>query len=293
MPILKPESLLLTACCLLALWPLQAGLAQEQASPQAISQPQVVDSVSLKKLEERTKDSIRRRELDSLKRRKLNTFDQDTADREWISIDKRNLDEYRLRRRFQYEEKKKEGLSPLDHFFLWIGRFIEWFFEWLFGKEVSGEYFQLFLKYLPYGLLLVLALLVLRFFGRNARPMMLLRRRNGSRVYMSEEEALMEESDLGALQREALEAEDFRLALRYGFLGLLKALRQGGLIQWMAQKTNQEYLTETRETELYPKFREAIRWYEYTWYGEFQLDRYHYERAMDVFEEIHRQIPEE
>lgn len=155
------------------------------------------------------------------------------------------------------------------------GRFWERFFRWL-GRQFSwlGNYtYDGFWRWLIYGLLaaavvfVVLKLLqvdLTRAFGRAPRRAAL------------DYETLSEnihELDFPAQLRAAEEAGNLRLAVRLGYLALLKQLSDRTLIEWQPDKTNQAYLRElaSQRPALRPAFAERTRQFEYVWYGELAL----------------------
>lgn len=249
-----------------------------------------IDSTQLISPLEGKIDSIERRRNDSLRRALLATFPLDTVQRSSVPIDPERIADFRSQRKFQYSDHGRQK-TLLDDLLYWLDRQLQRFFEWLFGKEVAGEYFQLFLKSLPYIMIFILLLLLIRFFTKSAQPVVFINKKSRG-VYTSLEEILMEESDLDALHAQAKADGDYRLALRYGFLSLLKQLRQRGLIEWRAQKTNQDYLKETRGTPIHPLLEGIIRWYEYSWYGAFPVDAEHYQQAIQAMNRL-RQIVEQ
>jgi hypothetical protein len=78
---------------------------------------------------------------------------------------------------------------------------------------------------------------------------------------------------------EAEAAGNYRLAVRLGYLQLLKALTDAGLINWQPDKTNHAYLRELPSDALRTPFREITRQFEYVWYGELALSARLYEQV--------------
>lgn len=79
--------------------------------------------------------------------------------------------------------------------------------------------------------------------------------------------------DFAAALAEAEAAGQLRLAVRLGYLQLLKQLTDQHLIDWQPDKTNQAYLRElaAARPDLRPAFAELTRQFEYVWYGEWAL----------------------
>lgn len=76
------------------------------------------------------------------------------------------------------------------------------------------------------------------------------------------------ESDIDRLLREALERNDFRVAIRLYYIRLLKHLHSGGYIAWKKDKTNRDYATELSTSSFVREFRKLMIAYEIIWYGE-------------------------
>ena len=80
------------------------------------------------------------------------------------------------------------------------------------------------------------------------------------------------ETDLERYLREALERGDFRMAVRIYYLMLLKALHDGGKIEWRKEKTNRDYLIELYQHPQFHRLNNSTLVFEYVWYGECKVD---------------------
>lgn len=65
--------------------------------------------------------------------------------------------------------------------------------------------------------------------------------------------------------------KDFRSAVRYRFLFVLKKLADKNLLNWNPEKTNKDYLAELKNSNLKENFGELIYIFDYVWYGEFEV----------------------
>jgi hypothetical protein len=97
--------------------------------------------------------------------------------------------------------------------------------------------------------------------------------------------------DFDKAVREALEKEDYRAAVRFQYLKLLKEFADNKIIAWEPDKTNREYQAEISRHGLGPSFEKVTRVYEYVWYGDFELKRDTYEKTADDFEVLRLNIP--
>ena len=101
----------------------------------------------------------------------------------------------------------------------------------------------------------------------------------------------IEEIDFRPLIREAVEKNDFRLAVRYQYLDVLKTLSALGLISHLQYKSNVEYLYELKDKKLKNGFRHLVFVFDHVWYGDYQPDRQQYQKIDQEFDVFKRQIP--
>lgn len=77
--------------------------------------------------------------------------------------------------------------------------------------------------------------------------------------------------------------KDFRSAVRYQFLFLLKKLNTKNLIVWNPEKTNRDYELEIKK-ELQAQYSRWSFIFEYVWYGEFEINQDQYQKFKNEFE---------
>ena len=88
------------------------------------------------------------------------------------------------------------------------------------------------------------------------------------------------------LIQEALQNKDYRLAVRYNYLLLLKRLDQYNIITYDSQKTTYDYSLDLEGTTYSTGFNKATYYYTYIWYGEFSIDEDEYKTASSVYAQI-------
>ncbi|MEC3877069.1 DUF4129 domain-containing protein [Chryseobacterium salviniae] len=69
---------------------------------------------------------------------------------------------------------------------------------------------------------------------------------------------------------------DFRSAVRYQFLFVLKKLSDKKLIAWNPEKTNKDYVAELKAPHLKEEFFQLSYIFDYVWYGEFSISEESY-----------------
>ncbi len=79
--------------------------------------------------------------------------------------------------------------------------------------------------------------------------------------------------DFDKLYKQALEKSDYTAATRYAYLSVLKLLDRNKLIVFKPEKTNSDYIRETKNYGFANAFKILTRLYEYSNYGNFKLDK--------------------
>lgn len=187
---------------------------------------------------------------------------------------------------FQYGVDRGESMNL-------ISRFIHWFLNALgdiFGVDVSPAVL-LVLEYVIYTLMGALAIyLLVRMFVRE-RFSSLFTRKAKSLMDLELSQRHIESLDLDALVEEALGEGNYRLAVRYRFLKILKLLSQRELIQWHFEKTNQDYMEELVHEPLQQEFRKASYLFENIWYGLQPIDEMGYHKVGHRFDSLNKSMP--
>lgn len=96
--------------------------------------------------------------------------------------------------------------------------------------------------------------------------------------------------DYATAIKEALDSNNYRLAIRLHYLQLLKTLSEKGVIQYQPDKTNFDYLLQVRSTPHYSDFSGLTRQYEYSWYGLFPISQAQYNQVDQLFTNFYKKI---
>lgn len=99
-----------------------------------------------------------------------------------------------------------------------------------------------------------------------------------------DEEKDIHKTDLEGLLKTAIQQEDFRQAIRYYFLILLKDLSDKKLIDYHKDKTNSEYLFQLKNNTQKEQFSYLLYLYNYIWYGEFAITKNEFQRAENKYQ---------
>lgn len=197
-----------------------------------------------------------------------------------------NLNEKYAGEEFNYDVKTGESSNLLS-------RFIRWFLNALsdtFGFNISPETL-IILEYVIYVLMGTLAiyLLIKLFVNEKFSAIFTKKAKSIDNIDFSEEH--IESVDLDSLMEEAIKNKNYRLAVRYQFLKILKQLSQKNIIEWHFEKTNVDYEREIDEAGLQQEFKKASYLYENIWYGEQPIDENGYNRTNLRFDAVKNAIP--
>ena len=206
-----------------------------------------------------------------------------------LEISQEDLQTYLDDDAFNYEIVKADN-SWWDAIKNWLYNLLMSFFEALFGVEQAIGYLAVFLRILPYILLGVLLFLIVRFFIKANTRSLIYNQKNPNIVSLSEEERIIKNEDIQQLIKDALAQHNYRLAIRYYYLYILKLLSEKELIDWQRQKTNDDYILELSNSQLKTPFSQATLLYDYIWYGEFDIDQTRYAKAERVFATLKKTI---
>lgn len=100
----------------------------------------------------------------------------------------------------------------------------------------------------------------------------------------------VEEMNFRPKMEEAEEEKNYRLALRYFYLQVLKLLSQQSLIKYERGKPNAAYVNEIRHHKWGEIFKELTHHYDYAWYGNYPVEASEYYRLKDKFNALHPHV---
>ncbi|MFT3750794.1 MAG: DUF4129 domain-containing protein [Agriterribacter sp.] len=174
-----------------------------------------------------------------------------------------------------HEKKKKESASWLEKFLMWLAILL------------SNNTFSTFLWIL---IIVCFTAAVLWFLSKN--HMNIWGYSKGPAITRTQKEGDVEDiftTDLKAEIQKAEQKQDYRLAIRFHYLHLLKMFSQYELIKYRHDATNMEYLTQLYGKPFYAAFFKVTRDYEYAWYGEIAVTHEQYNNVVDEFMQVYNQ----
>jgi len=100
----------------------------------------------------------------------------------------------------------------------------------------------------------------------------------------------IEKTDVNSLITKAENENDYRLAIRFYYLLVLKTLSLKNYIKIEEDKTNTDYLNEVHSKPFSTSFAYTSYLYNYIWYGEFSLNADQYLKAKHNFVTLINQV---
>lgn len=94
------------------------------------------------------------------------------------------------------------------------------------------------------------------------------------------------QANFETLINEAINKNNYRLAIRYYYLSVLKSLSDGNKIDWDYEKTNYDYYKEIENIDLKKQFQYISYIYNYCWYGEFDIDVNEFKIGENAFRKL-------
>jgi len=214
---------------------------------------------------------------------------EDDSTIEIHEINNEHLEKYRADEDFIYVEIAQEE-SVLDKIWQWIKNRIQDFFEWLFGVDAATGILKFIFNVLPYLILALLIFLLVKFFLNVNSNSIVTGQTNKPTIQFSEDEQIIMNEDINTLINDAIKQKNFRLAIRYYYLLSLKYLSDKHIIDWLPQKTNEDYINEIEHKTIQNDFKDATWIYDYIWYGEFAIDEVKFNALKSTFETLNNSI---
>ena len=211
----------------------------------------------------------------------------DTSNVKFRKFDDASLRQYSTQKDFIYDQVLPEHEG-------WWAKF--WRKVWEFFRRIFGGHslptnklnFS-FIKYIFAGIFLgVIIFVILKLSGLDLK--MFLRKSRLVEVPYHELQENIHEINFEQEIQEAIDSENYRLAVRLLYLQTLKYLDDREIIYWQPEKTNETYLNEVQDPQKKALFAFLSRQFEYIWYGDFSIDTNHFKAVMDNFKQFNSKM---
>lgn len=179
---------------------------------------------------------------------------------------------------------KRVNKNKQNTFIRWLSKF----FERFSGNENkdSKDGLNLFVNFIL-GLLLLFAVYLIATMILEKDKFWLFRKSN--RINGTQYESInpnLVGLDFQTMIEDAVKDGNFKLAIRYHYLSLLKTLDTLNHIKYHPEKTNDEYYYEIKNKTVHSQFTYLTYIYDHVWYGEFDINFDSFEKVDKTFTEI-------
>jgi hypothetical protein len=185
---------------------------------------------------------------------------------------------------FDYTENRDQSQN-------FISEFLENFFNFLgdiFGIKI-GPFWTKVLTYVIYFIIGGIAIYFIVRLLSNEAPSRLIARKSVNKASVTIDDTHIEQIDLKKYVEDSIASGDYRSAVRYLYLDVLKDLSARGAIEWNQQKSNADYYREIKNPAIKERFKKISYLYDHVWYGEFELDRVAFNKARRDFTNLYAQ----
>lgn len=189
------------------------------------------------------------------------------------------LEEYRNNTDFQYD---REVPPPKEGFFalLWY-KLMRWLSQEVPNKVLKILFRILILVAVVWAISRILKVDFLKLFYKGG---------NKTEAEITIEEENIHELDLDKIITTEIQQKNYRRAIRYMYLKLLKVLTDNDFIEWKLNKTNHEYFEELKKSNYLDDFNHLTWIYEYIWYGNFTVSDSFFEPTKNEFYQTYEKI---
>ena len=206
-----------------------------------------------------------------------------------ISIDRSKLEEFQQDQDYQYKPRDIEK-NFLEKISDWISEKWYQFMEWIFGEKQGSELLDFFIEYFPYLLLFIAILIIIRLLYRYDVFKRSSNKQKPPRVQLSDDEQVVKSANISQHIHDAIENKAFRSAIRYMFLNTLRQLDLMGHINYVKNKTNDDYVHEIKRDRLKQAFQELEYYYDFIWYGQYPIDEPFFRELQAKFDGFQEQL---
>lgn len=192
-----------------------------------------------------------------------------------LSFNDEKIASYKKDPAFDYLEEETP-LSWWTKFKRYISLQYHNFLEWLFGDYSANGFLLFLVQSIPYLIIGAVLFLGVWLFNKMNPAAVFLADPKPGKVFLSEEEEIIKSHDISQMIKAALDEKDYRLAIRYNYLLVLRQLTEKEIISYEVSKTDEEYVGEIKQNLLKSHFKRLTRIYDHIWYGNFLATEKHY-----------------
>lgn len=208
------------------------------------------------------------------------TIETDQSNIHVERVPKEKIEDFRNDNAFNYMVVEHSGFDFWSLFWYWFNKIL----AKLFSDAGAAPYIRYLLMFLA------IAFVVYKIAGGNFTGIFSFNKKVKSANGFDYFEEDIHQSDIDKKLNEAIRDKNYRDAIRYYYLILLKKLDAIEFIQWEIGKTNRDYQKELQNKSILDDFIKLSGVYEYSWYGNFEVNENQFARWQAGFNEALQNI---
>lgn len=173
-----------------------------------------------------------------------------------------------------YRQPPTIAESLWDRFWMWVGELL----QSIFDNAIHTNWGRVIVYAIGIALLIVIVMMILK-----VNAFRVLYGAEGSKLKAGVLDENIHEMNFEKLIQEAITTQDYRKGIRLLFLYALKVLSDKHLINWESGKTNNEYVSELKQPELKTGLNELSFYFDYAWYGNFNISEEMFTKVQRIF----------
>lgn len=192
------------------------------------------------------------------------------------------IQKYLSDKNFIYENDYRHKLGLWDVISRWLD-------EHIFSPLFSNHALTIW-DIIEYGLAIATLVFIIYYFIHSDRLGLFYRGSKNISLEIAGGEEDIYAMNFDKLINDAVTTRQYRIAIRYLYLKLLKDLSEKNLITWRAEKTNNDYIDELRPSAYGKQFREVTLLFDYTWYGEVPVNENIFGQVRNSFTDFYSHL---
>ena len=206
-----------------------------------------------------------------------------------IRIDTDKLSDIQDKESYQYQPRNIEK-NFLEAAADWVAAKWNKLMEWIFGDKEGNEILNFIINYLPYLLLAIGIFIIVRLLYKYDVFKQSAAQQNPPDIRLADDEEIVKSSNISDLINKSKQQSDYRMAIRYLFLNMLRQADQQELIKFTKNKTNDDYIVEIKDKALAQEFENLTYYYDFIWYGQYPVDQSFFDQLEEKFDHFLAQI---
>lgn len=177
----------------------------------------------------------------------------------------------------------------------WFTRFKAWLNDILsklfqVEDDLSNTQLTQILYRIVYAVIFLVVIIILIRVILNKEGRWIFGKSQSQNIPFYQVEQNIHEVDFTVLIDDAVKSANYRLAIRYYYLWLLKVMNDARLINYDVEKTNNDYHRELKDLDLKSRFGYTAYLYNYIWYGSFEIKQQQFENASRSYRNLIKSV---